>query len=81
MTVEPAGSSGAAPALEVRTQGSVRTLQAGPSYRLGRDPQSDFVVDEPRVSWSHAVLRLERDQWLLEDVGSTNGTYLGPERV
>jgi ABC-type multidrug transport system ATPase subunit len=65
----------------VRAQEANRTLPAGPSYRLGRDPESDLVVDEPRVSWLHAILRLEGDQWLLEDVGSTNGTWLGPRRV
>jgi ABC-type multidrug transport system ATPase subunit len=56
-------------------------LPAGPSYRVGRDPQSDLVVDEPRVSWLHAILRLEHDRWLLEDVGSTNGTFVGQQRV
>jgi ABC transport system ATP-binding/permease protein len=81
MTVEPAVSSGAAPSLVVRTQGADRTLRAGPSYRVGRDPQSDLVVDEPRVSWLHAILRLEQDQWLLEDMGSTNGTFVGQQRV
>jgi ABC-type multidrug transport system ATPase subunit len=81
MTVERAVSSPAAPALVVRTQGSDRTLRAGPSYRVGRDPQSDIVVDEPRVSWQHAILRLADDQWLLEDVGSTNGTFVGGQRV
>src|ERR1022692_2623716 len=81
MTVERAVSSPAAPALVVRVQGSNRTLRAGPSYRMGRDPHSDIVVDEPKVSWRHAILRLERDRWLLEDVGSTNGTFVGRQRV
>jgi ABC-type multidrug transport system ATPase subunit len=56
-------------------------LQAGPSYRIGRDPESDIVVVDPRVSWFHAVLRREPDGWLLEDSGSTNGIFVGPERV
>ena len=80
MTVERALSAGA-PVLVVRTQGSDRTLRAGRSYRVGRDPNSDIVVDEPKVSWQHAILRLEHDRWLLEDVGSTNGTFVGPQRV
>jgi ABC-type multidrug transport system ATPase subunit len=67
--------------LYIRAQGADRTLQAGPSYRIGRDPDADIVVADPRVSWEHAVLRLERDSWLLEDCGSTNGTFVGPERV
>src|ERR1035437_8449143 len=81
MTVERGVYSSTAPALVVRAQGSDRTLRAGPSYRVGRDPQSDIVVDEPRVSWQHAILRLEHDRWLLEDVGSTNGTFVGSQRV
>jgi ABC-type multidrug transport system ATPase subunit len=70
-----------APALVVRAQGSDRSLRAGPSYSIGRNPESDIVVNEPRVSWHHAMLRLEGATWLLEDVGSTNGTFLGAQRV
>jgi ABC-type multidrug transport system ATPase subunit len=39
------------------------------------------VVDDSRVSWQHAVLRLEHGDWLLEDSGSTNGTFLDSRRV
>ncbi len=67
--------------LAVRVQGSTRNLAPGPSYSLGRDPASDIVVDDARVSWRHAVLELERDAWVFRDTGSTNGTYLGPRRV
>jgi ABC transport system ATP-binding/permease protein len=84
MTAERALSSRTTPALVVRTQGSDRSLQAGPSYRIGRDPESDIVVDDSRVSWQHAVLRFDQsDQnaWVLQDVGSTNGTFLGARRV
>jgi ABC-type multidrug transport system ATPase subunit len=80
MKIDPAISPGDLP-LYVRAQGSDRMLQAGPSYRIGRDPESDIVVEDPRVSWHHAVLRLERDFWLLEDSGSTNGTFVGLDRV
>jgi ABC transport system ATP-binding/permease protein len=80
MTIEREISSNT-PALVVRTQGSDRSLQAGPSYTIGRNPESDIVVDEPRVSWRHAVLRLEGSTWLLEDAGSTNGTFVGSHRV
>jgi ABC transport system ATP-binding/permease protein len=80
MTIEREISSNA-PALVVRTQGSDRSLEAGPSYTIGRNPESDIVVNEARVSWRHAVLRLEGSTWLLEDAGSTNGTFLGAQRV
>jgi ABC transport system ATP-binding/permease protein len=65
----------------VNTQGSDRTLAAGPSYTIGRDPQSDIVISEDRVSWQHAVLKLDDGAWVLEDTGSTNGTYVGHQRV
>ena len=70
-----------APVLVVKTQGTDQTLRAGSQYRVGRDPQSDIVIDDSRVSWRHAVLRVDRDAWVLEDAGSTNGTFLGTRRI
>jgi len=80
MTIEREISSNT-PALVVRTQGSDRSLEAGRSYVIGRNPESDIVVNEARVSWRHAVLRIEGATWLFEDVGSTNGTFHGAQRV
>src|SRR5215475_2976036 len=81
MGTEPPISAGVAPPLAVRAEGSDRTLPAGPSYTIGRDPASDILVNEDRVSWRHAVLKLDDDSWVLEDTGSTNGTYVGSRRV
>ncbi len=69
------------PELVVRTQGSEHSLQAGSLCRLGRDPDSDVVVTDSRVSWRHAAVRLDRGAWVVEDAGSTNGTYVGSRRV
>ena len=73
-------SGGSAPLL-VRTQGSDRSLPAGPSYVIGRDPECDIVIADVRVSWHHAVLQLENGSWVLADNGSTNGTYAGGQRA
>ena len=85
MTAEDAlsrdASHGAAPPLVVRAQGSSRTLQAGSAYWIGRDPAADIVVDEPLVSWRHAILTTADGQWLLEDANSTNGTFAVGQRV
>jgi pSer/pThr/pTyr-binding forkhead associated (FHA) protein len=56
-------------------------MLAGTEYRVGRDPKSDIVVSDSRVSWRHAVLRVDRHAWILEDAGSTNGTFLGARRI
>ncbi len=80
MTPESAHSP-AGPELLVRTPDAERSLSVGRSYYIGRDPQSDIVVNDSRVSWRHAVLRQDGNTWLLEDVGSTNGTFQGKDRV
>src|SRR5215469_6599277 len=80
MTHEPARSP-AGSVLLVRTPDAERSLTAGRSYYVGRDPQSDIVVNDSRVSWRHAILRQDGNTWLLEDVGSTNGTFQGTDRV
>ena len=70
-----------APLLLVRTKGYDRSLQPGPSYLIGRDPDCDIVIIDPRVSRRHAVLRLEDGRWVLADNGSANGTFLNGQRV
>ncbi len=81
MGTEQPLSASTAPPLAVRAQGSDRTLPAGPSYTIGRDPKSDLVVSDDRVSWQHAVVRCDEGSWVLEDTGSTNGTYVGSRQV
>jgi hypothetical protein len=55
---------------------------------LGRDPDSDVVVDHPGVSWRHLALAPDRSGgWTVTDLGSTNGTTVdgvpitGPTRL
>ncbi|MBO3745279.1 FHA domain-containing protein [Streptosporangiaceae bacterium NEAU-GS5] len=67
--------------LVVEGRGTSVTLDPGRSYRLGRDPESDVVVDDDRVSRTHAVLRFASGQWILEDAGSRNGTFANGRRV
>jgi ABC transport system ATP-binding/permease protein len=71
----------AVPVLVVRTRRDDHTLHGGTVYHVGRDPQADIVIADSRVSWRHGVLRVDGDRWVLEDSGSTNGTFVGPQRV
>lgn len=48
--------------------------------RIGKDPESDLVLQDPSVSRFHATLRLTADGWLLADLESTNGTLRGTLR-
>jgi ABC transport system ATP-binding/permease protein len=67
--------------LVVESNGVSVALDPRRSYRVGRDPGADIVVSVDGVSRSHAVLRFEGGQWVLEDSGSANGTYDGGRRV
>jgi ABC-type multidrug transport system ATPase subunit len=76
-----AHSSHAAPPLLVRTVRNTHRLNSGQEYRIGRDERADIPLVDARVSWDHAVIRAEGPVWVLEDLGSRNGTFLGSERI
>ncbi|WP_275465260.1 FHA domain-containing protein [Streptomyces noursei] len=69
------------PELVLELNGRTWTLDPSRSYSVGRDPQGDMVLDDARVSWRHATLRWSGRSWLIEDHGSTNGTYVQGQRV
>ena len=52
-----------------------------PEIILGRDPAVDLSIPSPSVSRRHARLTLEDDRYVLEDLGSSNGTFLNEERL
>jgi pSer/pThr/pTyr-binding forkhead associated (FHA) protein len=62
------------------------TLDARPIL-IGRADDSTLVLDDDYASTRHARISMQGDDWYVEDLGSTNGTYLdrakvtGPTRV
>lgn len=48
---------------------------------LGRRPYNDIVIDNLAVSGEHAVLQLTGNEVYLEDLNSTNGTYINGKAV
>ena len=43
---------------------------------LGRDVNNAIVIDDPFASADHAVLTFRGRNWYLEDLGSTNGSFV-----
>src|SRR5919112_5789674 len=48
---------------------------------LGRRPYNDIVIDNLAVSGEHAVLQMTGNEVHLEDLNSTNGTYINGKAV
>ncbi|MCX4989721.1 MULTISPECIES: FHA domain-containing protein [unclassified Streptomyces] len=85
----PAGGGGrqrrGAPSKLVVSEGTLTgttvALQ-GQTITLGRAHDSTIVLDDDYASSRHARIYPDRDgQWIVEDLGSTNGTYLDRSRL
>jgi pSer/pThr/pTyr-binding forkhead associated (FHA) protein len=48
---------------------------------LGRNPECTLVLDDDFASGRHARIFRRDDGWLVEDLGSTNGTFLGANKL
>lgn len=54
----------------------------GEVVRIGRGPTNDLtLLDDPKISRSHAELRNRDGQWVLLDLGSSNGTKVNNRRI
>ncbi|MFF9026087.1 ABC transporter ATP-binding protein/permease [Streptomyces iakyrus] len=69
------------PELVLESNGRTWTLDPSRAYTLGRDPQGDVVFDDARVSWRHATISFNGRSWVIEDHGSTNGTFVQGQRI
>jgi hypothetical protein len=68
----------------VVTQGSLKgtTISLGQApILIGRAPECTLVLEDDYASGRHARLSLQQGTWMVEDLGSTNGTFLGRDRV
>ena len=48
---------------------------------IGRGSDAAIRLDDDYVSTRHARIAASDDQWFVEDLGSTNGTYIGSQRI
>jgi diguanylate cyclase (GGDEF)-like protein len=71
-------------ALLVRTDaqnaGQVLKLD-GPKFGLGRHPDNQACIDDDGISRFHARISVDGEKYWVEDLGSSNGTYINGRRV
>jgi pSer/pThr/pTyr-binding forkhead associated (FHA) protein len=56
-------------------------LSAGTIKTVGRAPRADFIVDRALVSRIHCRLTAGTEKVEVEDLASTNGTFVNDKRV
>lgn len=66
--------------VEGANAGERADLAAAPLL-IGRGSDAAIRLDDDYVSTRHARVAISGDQWYVEDLGSTNGTYIGSARL
>jgi len=83
-TPPPAGSGNRGPTQLVVTEGGLQGTRiglTGAPVLIGRANDSTLVLTDDYASTRHARISLQDGMWLVEDLGSTNGTYLGHRKL
>jgi pSer/pThr/pTyr-binding forkhead associated (FHA) protein len=60
--------------------GTVFTLE-GEQLSIGRDSSNEISINDAEVSRRHARLTFQGGKYVIEDLGSTNGTYVNGQRL
>ncbi|MBK9261738.1 MAG: FHA domain-containing protein [Polyangiaceae bacterium] len=78
----PPGMGGSASRAVLSSSIGVFTFMPGQEMRVGRDGSScQIVINEPRVSGNHAVIKFENGQVFVRDENSNNGTNINSNRI
>jgi pSer/pThr/pTyr-binding forkhead associated (FHA) protein len=62
------------------TPGAAYTLE-GDQLTIGRDSTNQIVINDAEISRRHARLTFQGGKYVLEDLGSTNGTFVNGQRL
>jgi pSer/pThr/pTyr-binding forkhead associated (FHA) protein len=52
-----------------------------PRFTIGRKPDNDLVIENPAVSGHHALIFSMEGAYFIEDLGSTNGTFVNEAKI
>jgi pSer/pThr/pTyr-binding forkhead associated (FHA) protein len=70
------------PRFAVHTPGKTwEVSMTGEALTIGRHPQSDIALHQPMVSRHHARIEKRGETFIIRDLGSTNGTFVGGKRI
>jgi len=58
-----------------------RSVKMAASMVMGRAPECELMLDDTYVSQQHARLFGKNGSWYVEDLGSTNGTFVNEQRL
>jgi pSer/pThr/pTyr-binding forkhead associated (FHA) protein len=61
--------------------GKPRTIRIDASVTIGRAPECELRIDDTYASQQHARVFGKGGSWYVEDLGSTNGTYVNEQRL
>jgi serine phosphatase RsbU (regulator of sigma subunit) len=50
-------------------------------FRIGRQPESELIIRDSRISRTHARIVVENGEYAIEDCGSLHGTYVNGQRI
>jgi pSer/pThr/pTyr-binding forkhead associated (FHA) protein len=81
-TRAPSGPRG--PSQLIVTEGGLQGTRiglTGAPVLIGRADDSTLVLTDDYASTRHARITLQDGMWIVEDLGSTNGTYLGQRKL
>jgi hypothetical protein len=58
-----------------------RTVRLAASMTVGRAPECELRIEDTYASQQHARLFAKNDAWFVEDLGSTNGTFVNDQKL
>lgn len=58
-----------------------RTVRLAASMTVGRAPECEIRLDDTYASQQHARLYAKNEHWFVEDLGSTNGTFVNDQKL
>jgi pSer/pThr/pTyr-binding forkhead associated (FHA) protein len=63
------------------SDGKPRTVRLSASMTIGRAPECELRVEDTYASQQHARLFAKNNSWFVEDLGSTNGTFVNDQKL